>query len=120
MSFTDPLSITINAVTTPLPRVGVEENGSTYASGDGLIHLSASHDYGKRWRRLLRLDTAKMAPDAFRPAENTKVSMSCYMVFDLPPSGYTPTEALQAYVGFKTLYTATSDLMITKLLGGES
>nr|QDH88414.1 MAG: hypothetical protein H2Rhizo311759_000001 [Leviviridae sp.] len=42
------------------------------------------------------------------------------MVFDLPVAGYTPTEALAVYTGFKTMYSATSDALVTKLLGGES
>jgi hypothetical protein len=46
--------------------------------------------------------------------------MSNYIVFDIPPVGYTNTEALAVYTGFKTLFTATSDALITKLLGGES
>jgi hypothetical protein len=120
MSFTDPLSIVISGTTTALPRVGTGENGSDYRSGDGLIHLSANHDYGKRTRRVLRLDTSKIAPDPFKPVENVTLSMSNYMVWDLPKAGYTAAEALAMYVGFKTLFTATSDLMITKLLGGES
>lgn len=120
MSFTDPLSVTISAVTTPLPRVSVGDDESSYQSSDGLIVLTASHDYGKRTRRLLRIDTSKMTSDPFRPAENVKVSMSNYMVFDLPPAGYTAVEAQAVYTGFKTLFTATSDAMIVKLLGGES
>jgi hypothetical protein len=46
--------------------------------------------------------------------------MSNYIVFDVPIAGYTVTEQLAVYTGFKTLYTATSDALITKLLGGES
>jgi len=120
MSFTDPLSITISAVTTPLPRISVGDDKSEYASGDGLIVVQASHQGGKRTRRMLRLDTSKLTADPFRPAENVKVSMSNYMVFDLPPAGYTSTEAFAVYQGFKTLFTASSDAIITKLLGGES
>jgi len=120
MSFTDPLSVTISAVTTPLPRVSVGDDRSEYQSADGLILLSASHDYGKRTRRVLRIDTSKITSDPFKPAENVKVSMSNYMVFDIPPAGYTAAEALAVYTGFKTLFTATSDAMIVKLLGGES
>jgi hypothetical protein len=120
MSFADPQTVTISAVTTPLPRVSVGDDKSEYTSGDGLISMTASHDYGKRTRRLLRLDTSKLAPDAFRPTENVKVNMACYVVFDLPPAGYTPTEALAVYTGFKTQFTASSDLLISKLLGGES
>jgi hypothetical protein len=69
---------------------------------------------------MLRIDTSKLAPDPFKPAENVKVSMSHYMVFDLPPAGYSAAEQLAVYAGFKTLYTASTDAMITKLLGGES
>lgn len=121
MSFTDPLSITISpAAAVALPRVSVGDDLSEYRSGDGLLTLSASHNYGKRTRRVLRLDTRKITSDPFRPDENVEVSMSNYMVFDLPPAGYTAAEALEVYRGLKTLYTATSDAMIVKLLGGES
>jgi hypothetical protein len=69
---------------------------------------------------MLRFDTSKVASDVFKPSENVKVGMAVYMVFDLPPAGYTPTEALAVYTGFKGLYTASTDAVITKLLGGES
>jgi hypothetical protein len=69
---------------------------------------------------MLRIDASKLTSDPFKPAENVKVSMSNYMVFDVPPAGYTAADALAVYTGFKTLFTATSDQMITKLLGGES
>jgi len=49
-----------------------------------------------------------------------KVGTAIYVVFDLPPAGFTNTEALAIYTGFKTQFTATSDTLITKLLGGES
>lgn len=120
MSFTDPQTVTISAVTTPLPRVSVGDDESEYMSGDGLIKLTASHNYGKRTRRMVRLDTSKVTADPFRPSENVKVSMSNYIVFDLPAAGYTAAEALAAWVGFRTQLTATSDALIVKLLGGES
>jgi hypothetical protein len=56
----------------------------------------------------------------FDSSENMKVNMACYVVFDLPPAGYTDAEVLAAYTGFNTLYTASSHAIITKLLGGES
>lgn len=120
MAFADPQSITISGVTTPLPRVSTGVNESKYASSDGLIDLSASSTYGRRTRRVLRVDHSKITADPFIPAQNRQVSMSCYMVFDVPTVGYTNTEELAVYTGFKTAFTATSDLLITKLLGGES
>jgi hypothetical protein len=121
MSFADPQTLTIApASAVSLPRTSVGEDESEYTSGDGLLQMIASHNYGKRTRRMLRVNTSKIAPDAFRPSENVKVSMSCYIVFDLPPAGYTPTEALAVYTGFKTQFSASSDLLISKLLAGES
>lgn len=120
MAYTDPQSVTISGVASSLPRTSVGTNESTYTSADGLIVVKASNAYGRRTRRVLRIDHAKITTDPFIPAQNVKVSMSNYLVFDLPPAGYTNTEALAVYAGFKTMFTAASDLLITKLLGGES
>jgi hypothetical protein len=120
MSFTDPLSITISGTTTPLPRTSVGDDESEYTSSDGLLQVKSSHNYGKRTRRMLRIDVSKVAPDPFRPSENVKVSMSNYIVFDLPPAGYTATEAKAVFDGFRAMFAATSDQQIVKLLGGES
>jgi len=120
MAFTDPQSITIGGVTTSLPRVSNLGDGAKYSSSDGLIDLSASHAYGRRTRRVLRVDHQKITSDPFIPAQNAEVSMSNYIVFDLPKVGYTNAEALAVYNGFKTMFTASTDALITKLLGGES
>jgi hypothetical protein len=98
----------------------VDETESEYLSADGLVKLLCSHSYGKRTRRLIRIDHAKMAADVFKPAENVKVGMAVYTVFDLPPAGYTSAEALAVWTGFNTQLTATSNAVITKVLGGES
>jgi hypothetical protein len=120
MSFTDPLSVTLSGSTISLPRTSVGDDESEYMSGDGLVRVTAASQYGKRTRRTIRIDTSKIAPDPFRPAENVSLSMSNYIVFDLPPAGYTAAEAKAVYDAFKGLITASSDLLITKLLGGES
>jgi hypothetical protein len=120
MSFADPQSVTISAVPISLPRTSVGEDVSEYVSADGLYQLTASHKYAKRTRRMLRFDASKITTDPFHTSENVKVSMSVYMVFDLPPAGYTGVEALAVYAGYKTAISASSDLLITKLLGGES
>lgn len=120
MAFTDPQSVTISGTPISLPRVSTGQGNSEYWSADGLTKLSASHAYGRRTRRVLRLDVAKIATDPFIPATNTKVSMSNYIVFDVPVAGYTNADALAVYAGFKAAFTASSDALITKLLGGES
>jgi len=120
MAFADPQTITISAVTSPLPRVSTGVGQAEYLSADGLISLKASNAYGRRTRRVIRVDHSKITADPFIPANNVKVGMSVYSVFDLAPVGYTAAEALAIYTGFKTQLAASSDLLITKLLGGES
>lgn len=120
MAFTDPQSITISGTTTSLPRVSTGVNSSEYKSADGLIALTVNSQYGRRTRRVIRVDHGKIAPDPFIPAQNVKLGMSNYLVFDIPPAGYTNAEALAVYNGFKTLFTASTDAAISKLLGGES
>lgn len=121
MSFADPQTLTIApASAVSLPRTSVGDDESEYTSADGLLQMHASHNYGKRTRRMLRVNTSKLAPDQFKPTEQRKVSMSYYIVFDLDPTAYTATEALAVFTGFNTQVTASSNLLITKLLGGES
>jgi len=120
MSYADPQTITISAVTTPLPRVSAGVGQSEYLSADGLIKLSASNAYGRRTRRVLRVDHSKITADPYIPTQNTKVSSSIYLVFDAPVAGYTSADLKAIYDGFKTQFSASSDLLITKLLGGES
>lgn len=120
MALTDPQSITISGVTSSLPRVSTRVNGSDYQSADGLVRLSLDHTYGRRIRRVVRIDHGKISADPFLPTQNVKQSMSNYMVFDIPVAGYTNAEITAIYAGFKALYIASSDALITKLLGGES
>lgn len=122
MAFADPQSITISATPYSLPRTFSEKSESAYTSADGLIKLSVNHSLVRqgRARRLLRIDHSKLTTDPFKPAENVKVSTAMYLVFDVPPAGYSATEILAVYTGFKTMFSASSDALITKLLGGES
>lgn len=120
MALTDPQAVTISGVTSSLPRVSTRVNGSDYSSADGLIKLSLDHAYGRRIRRVLRLDHAKISPDLFLPSQNIKHSMSNYMVFDVPPAGYSNAEAKAVYDGFAALLLASSNAIVIKLLGGES
>jgi hypothetical protein len=120
MAFADPQSITISGTPVSLPRTNVQNNKSEYMSSDGLVRLTASHAYGRRTRRVLRVDHSKIAADLFIPAQNAKLSMSNYIVFDVPVLGYTVAEAEAVYEGFKTLFSASSDAIVLKLLAGES
>lgn len=120
MAFADPQKVKIEAVETTLPRVETGKNESSYSSSDSLIKLSASSQYGARTRRVIRLDTSKVTADPFIPANNVKVGMSSYLVFDIPNVGYTNAQAKAVYDGFIEALQTGSSKLITQLLGGES
>jgi hypothetical protein len=120
MALADPQYVDYGSGSVTLPRVISGVNTSTYTSGDGTASLVLSSVYAKRTRRVARLDLNKITADPFIPAQNTKVSMSTYVVFDLPVAGYTATEAKTAFNGLSTLLVGNTDLNLIKLLGGES
>lgn len=116
--FTDPQSVTIATVATPVPRVGVAGNGSTYSSANGDVKLVINHQQGKRNRRTVRLDFRKTAADPLLDGVSREYTMSAYIVIDHPSVGYNSTEVV-ANVKALTDYLATSGL-VARIYGGES
>lgn len=119
MAFSDPQTVTINAVPITLPRVGLSLTEGRFQKDDGLAGLRVSQQVGRRARRVLRLDHAKIAADPFDSSLNAKYSMSAYLVVDVPLVGYTVAEAKQVVDGLTAYCTASSGARITQLLGGE-
>ena len=120
MALADPQSIKINGVTSSLPRVSTKDGESTYMSSDGLTKLTLSTVSNRRKRHVYRVDVSKITADPFIPANNTEVSMSCYIVIDRPLVGYNNTEALAVVAGMLEAASAESSSDLTKLLGSES
>jgi len=119
--FTDPQSVTINAVANTLPRTSFGTNAGTFTKDDGLVKLAISHSTsGKRSRRLVRLDHAKIAADPLTAGVNVKAQMAVYLVCDVPETGYTLAEQKQIVDGLTAFLTASSGANVTKILGGES
>lgn len=118
MSFSDPQSVTVNAVAQSLPNIVRDNFTAVYRKDDGAYSLKISHSEAKRNRRTVRLDFEKVAADPFTPALNQKFTGSVYLVIDAPVTGYTNTE-----LGYNVnalcdwLQTSTN---ISKVLGGES
>jgi hypothetical protein len=47
--------------------------------------------------------------------------MSCYVVFDVPAAGnFSATDQLSLFNGLKGTWSATTDALMKKVLGGES
>jgi len=120
MAFADPQSVTINAVANSLPRTSSGVNTGEFRKDDGLVKLSVQHSYGKRTRRVIRLDHAKIAADPLMASVNVRLNMAAYLVVDVPETGYTVAEAKQIVDALTAYLTASSGARTTQLLGGES
>jgi len=120
MAFSDPQSVTINSVAVPLPRTSSGVNAGVFTKDDGTVKLSVGHALGKRTRHTVRIDSSKVAPDPLFPAQNTPYSMSCYIVVDVPNTGYTIAEQKQLVDALTAYLTASSGARTTQLLGGEN
>lgn len=120
MAFADPQTVTINAVPNTLARTSSGVNRGEFRKDDGTIQLSVSHQYGKRVRRMVRLDHTKIAADPLMASVNVRMSASTYLVVDTPETGYTVAEAKQIVDGLIAYLSASSGSVVTKLLGGEN
>lgn len=120
MSFADPQTVTINAVAQTLPRVSSGVNVGAFKKDDGNVGLSVNHQYGRRWRRQIRLDHRKIAADPLISSNSIQYTMSAYLVVDTPPTGYTVAEAKQIVDALVAYLTASSGAKVTQLLGGEN
>lgn len=116
----DPQSVTISATPHSLPRTSSGVNVGEFTKDDGTIKVRVQHTYGGRTRRLARIDFSKIAADPLISSQSVKYSMSAYVVFDLPQTGFTPAEAKAVWDGFAAQLAASSGSMVTKILGGES
>lgn len=115
----DPQSVTIDAIAYSLPRLENGKNAARYTNGDQTVSLSTSHTYGKRYRRVVRLDHNKISADPLVPAQNQKLGASVYLVFDQPVTGYTATDLEKIATGFLAWFTASTNANLKKVLAGE-
>lgn len=120
MSYTDPQTLTINAIANTLPRVSSGINTGSFSKDDGNVKLTVSHQYGKRNRRQIRVDFRKVAADPLATGYNKEYSMSTYLVVDHPPVGFSITEQKQIVDALTAYLTASTGANVTKLLGGEN
>lgn len=120
MALADPQSIKIGASTISLPRTDSSGTSGVYTSEDGLTVFSAANQNGKRKRQTARVDVEKIIASTLLPSQNEEASMSCYIVFDRPASGYSNTEALDVYKGLVESLGASEYKVLKAILGGQS
>jgi len=119
LALTDPQSITIDGVTSTLPRTGSSLTAGAFRNSDGSVVMNVSHTYGKRTRRVVRIDHSKIAADPLT-ADNVRYSMSTYVVVDTPVDGYTVAEQQDVVDALVAFLAANSGAVVAQVLGGES
>ena len=121
MAFTDPQTVTINAVAQTLPRISSGSNSGSFQKDDGTVKLTVSHSYGKtRTRRVVRLDHSKIASDPLLAGVNVRAVGAVYLVTDFPITGYSIAEQKQIVDALTAYLTASTGARATQLLGGEN
>lgn len=116
MAFSDPQSITINAVAQSLPLIKREATRSTYVKADESVKLILSHqDTPKRTRTMIRAEQRKVASDPLTSVNEYK-SLSVYVVIDRPEYGFDSSEIDYLVQGLKTWLSSGN---VVKLVGGE-
>lgn len=121
MAFSDPISVTVNAVAKSLPRVFSPQGAAaTFKTSDDEFRMEVSHQDigGRRERHFIRLTQRKIGADPLVPATNIESKASVYIVLDNPVTGYSDTE-----LGY--MVTALADFVKvvgnqTKFVGGEA
>jgi hypothetical protein len=121
MAFSDPQTITVNAIAISLPRVASPVvNAGKFASNDGNTSMTIqSTSNGKRTRRSYRFDFAKVAADPLISAQNIRYTNSMYLVVDQPITGFTVAELKLQLDGMLAHLSASSGAKLTQFLGGE-
>lgn len=125
MALSDPISITLNSTAVSLPKTSMVESRSSYTKDDGTVKVTVSHqDVGRnstaKTRSVIRLDTTDVAADPLLAGVNREAPFEAYLVIVRPKVGITLAAQKDKVKGLLTLITASSDAVLTKVLGGES
>jgi hypothetical protein len=117
--FSDPQSVTVNAVAQSLPRVGSSLNSGRFSKDDGTYVLTVSHSTGKRNQHKVQLVSNKIVTDPFTSGRSLPVSYSVFLTLDVPPVGFTNTDMINGIVALADWLKASTNANTTKLVGGE-
>lgn len=117
--FSDPQTVTVNAIAKSLARTGTGQDTGSFATSDRAYRLSMAHSYGRRTRSTAKLQHDSLVASPLISGQNINQSVSVHIVVDRP-AGYDATLLKQDVDGFVAWLAASSGSAVTKLLGGES
>lgn len=115
--FTDPQTVTINAIAKVMPKVTSTGLKSEYSLADGTVKLTISHIESKdRIRTMVRVDVRAVVPDPLTSVNDFE-TLSTYTVIDRPIFGFSSAQVEQQIAGLATWLSPTN---VAKLFGRES
>lgn len=116
--FTDPQSVTINAVPHSMPRILSKDLKATYSKNDETVTMTISHQPSNngRTRSQVRLDQRKIVTNPLDSSTDYD-TLSFYFVLDRPSYGFSQVEVELLIAGLKTWLDNTA---IGKIYGKES
>lgn len=120
MSFSDPITITVNAVPYVCACVDVQGSTRVYRDPTDLMTITISHLATKSGRtsRMVKVQLKKISADPFTPTVNREVQTTVQTVINEPSDGtFSNAELLNLKKG---LAVWESDANVGKLLAGES
>lgn len=118
--FSDPQSVTINAVPVSLPRVSTGDMKGRFRTADGSLELSISHSAARRERSVIRLDRSKVGVDPLDSGKSKNYSCSVYLVVDAPLNGVGFTDAELEYDAKGLIALLNTAGFLAKFLGKEA
>jgi hypothetical protein len=116
--FADPQSVTYSGAAKSLPKIGGNQDQSSFRMNDSGVtyELTIGHSFKARTRVFARLRRDSYVADPLVPANSIGASMTATLTIDFPNTGVMPSDALA--LGNALVAWATS-ARLTQLTGGE-
>jgi len=116
--FTDPQSVTVNAVAKSMPKISSDGTKTIYRSSDGNFELTVSHQLSRgRIRSLVKISQRAIVPDPLTSV-NDYETLIFQMIIDRPEVGFDATTVGYLITGV-TAWINTAGV-VGKLYGQES
>lgn len=117
--FTDPVSVTRNAVAVNHARIRIGAADATYQDADGVQRLKVSHQVAKsRTRRMARFEVDATGTNPLTGASQ-RYTTSCYVVVDEPSNVFSRTEVLYTVKAMIDFLNASNQANTVKILANE-
>lgn len=123
MAFSDPISMTVNAVAKSMPRITMASNGapSVFKMNDDEFKTEIAHQSiksGRRERHVIKVTQRKITADPYVPATNVENTASVHIVVENPVTGFTDVELGYIVSALCTFVTNAGNQ--AKFLGSEA